>query len=433
MKRFNIKKVGKRLNNRGFSLVELLISIAILVIIMLPLMNNFIQSMKMNKRAEKYQVQSTLAASIMEGIKASTTREIIDAFNNPKEDFDIIPNSLVDITRLELLATDVYEESNSDKEQTTCYFAIHGVVEGGSAYDAFIELDGSAYKAETDGLNNYPMPEIINLDAQANGLLFSDGHSIYNPSLSDSDQLALDAFTLQGQAYAEASYYLSPEFLQYIDNMTIWENEREEANMKGEPIPPKDFSEPTLTDLGLDVYTKPNEIKKYVTKNIRITVNDNNISYEIEYLCDWWAPIIITHSIDQVDYASAVENVYLFYNQSVFQEAHNFGDGFYADNIYISNDDIANKINFFVAEQNSSTYNVRIYRPDDDSIAVFTDASSYEAYAGSTEDTNVNSNIIKTYELNRIFDITIKICKQETDPSNRYKEVYYTLKSTKER
>lgn len=58
MKRIYNKRSGYRLNNRGFSLVELLISIAVLVIIMVPLMGNFIRSMQINKKSERYQIQS---------------------------------------------------------------------------------------------------------------------------------------------------------------------------------------------------------------------------------------------------------------------------------------------------------------------------------------------------------------------------------------
>jgi type II secretory pathway pseudopilin PulG len=45
--------------------VELIISIAILAIVMIPIMGNFFRSMQLNKKAEDLQVQSNLASNIM--------------------------------------------------------------------------------------------------------------------------------------------------------------------------------------------------------------------------------------------------------------------------------------------------------------------------------------------------------------------------------
>lgn len=434
MKRNHNEKARKKLDDKGFSLVELIISIAILVIIMVPLMSNFIRSMQMNKKAEKYQTQSNLAASVMEGLKASTIKEIINEFNGPKGSFDIIPNDIDDIMRLELIAPNEYKKKETGiyDEQATDYYAIHGVIAGGSAYDVFIRLDAATetYKTEVNDLNNYPMPEIINLDEEANGLLFSDGSSVYKTNESDPDGMALEAFLQQGKDYADASLYSSQAYLDYQNAYNQWLDACDEAAMKGISPPPAPI-EPTLESEGLDIYTDEDNIKKHVTKNMIITVNDTTVSYEIKYICNCWTPIEISHNIDQVKYASTVENIYLFYKQSVFQSALNPGENTSADIVHIYNTEAENKVNFFLADQNNTMLNpVTIERPTDDSIKVFTNVLSYETNTGILP---INPALVNTYELNRIFDITIDICKAETEHSNRYKEVYYTLKSTKER
>lgn len=298
-----------------------------------------------------------------------------------------------DITRLEQISEDEYVETSLDEEQTTSFFAIHGVVAGGSAYDVFIRLDASVYKGEEDKLNNFLMPEVINLDEKANGLFFSDGSSVNGAGVEDSDQLALNSFTQQGTQYAITTLHQSEEYIEYLKEYAIWRNECEVASMKGEPLPPRWFAEPTLEDLDLEKYTDPNEIMKYVTKNMNITVSDTLVSYEIEYICDWWSQIRITHSIDQVEYADTIENIYLFYKQSAFHEAHAPGDGYNADRIRLTNNDTSKNIKFFVADQKNILNNpVLITRTPGDSIAVFTNLSSYEAYAGSSTDMGTYSS-----------------------------------------
>ena len=432
-RRHNIRE-RKILNDKGFSLVELIISIAILVIIMVPLMSNFIRSMQTNKKAEKYQTQNNLAASVMEGLKASTIDEIIREFNEPKDSFDIIPNDIEDIMRLEQIAPDEYRKRETDNydEQATDYYAIHGVKAGSSAYDVFIRLDAATdvYKTDDSDLNNYPMPEIINLDEKANGLLFSDGSSVYKAYEADPDEMVLDALLEQGITYANTTLHSSQAYLDYEIEYNQWENDSKEAVMQGNTPPPAP-SEPTLEGLGLHVYTDRDNIKKYIKKNMIITVDDAAISYDIKYVCDYWAPIEISHNIDRVELADTVENIYLFYQQSIFQRALSFGEDSSADIISIYNADPTNKVNFFIADQNNTLHNpVRIERPTDDSVKVFTDVQSYEANSGILP---INPALVNTYELNRIFDITNNICKTEAEQSNRYKEVYYTLKSTKER
>lgn len=138
-----------------------------------------------------------------------------------------------DITRLEQISEDEYVETSLDEEQTTSFFAIHGVVACCSAYDVFIRLDASVYKGEEDKLNNFLMPEVINLDEKANGLFFSDGSSVNGAGVEDSDQLALNSFTQQGTQYAITTLHQSEEYIEYLKEYAIWRNECEVASMKG--------------------------------------------------------------------------------------------------------------------------------------------------------------------------------------------------------
>lgn len=75
----------KRTGNRGFTLVELMIAIAILALVLTPLVANFIQSSKINLKGRKSLNAMNLAQDIMEGMSGYTADEVIklvDAVEN---------------------------------------------------------------------------------------------------------------------------------------------------------------------------------------------------------------------------------------------------------------------------------------------------------------------------------------------------------------
>ena len=61
-------KLNRNLNNRGFSLVEILIAVAILVLCAVPLLKAFVTSAQTNVRARQNLNATTLAENIMEEI-----------------------------------------------------------------------------------------------------------------------------------------------------------------------------------------------------------------------------------------------------------------------------------------------------------------------------------------------------------------------------
>lgn len=60
----------RKLNNRGLSLVEVMVGIVILAIVTGPLLSSFVSAMRFNQRAKERQRTTTAAQSIMEGFKA---------------------------------------------------------------------------------------------------------------------------------------------------------------------------------------------------------------------------------------------------------------------------------------------------------------------------------------------------------------------------
>ncbi len=66
----------KRSDNRGFTLVEIIIAVAILAIAISPLVANFIQSSKLNLKGRQTLNAMNLAQDMMEGISGSTAEEV---------------------------------------------------------------------------------------------------------------------------------------------------------------------------------------------------------------------------------------------------------------------------------------------------------------------------------------------------------------------
>lgn len=68
----------ERGKNKGFTLIEVIIALAILAVALAPLIANFIVSSKMNLRSRKNLNAMNLAQDMMEGMRAYSTAEIIE-------------------------------------------------------------------------------------------------------------------------------------------------------------------------------------------------------------------------------------------------------------------------------------------------------------------------------------------------------------------
>lgn len=64
-------------NNKGFTLVELVVAIAVLAIIITPILQSFVTSAKMNLKARKTMIATDITQSIMEGFADKTYTEIL--------------------------------------------------------------------------------------------------------------------------------------------------------------------------------------------------------------------------------------------------------------------------------------------------------------------------------------------------------------------
>ncbi|MBD5496149.1 MAG: prepilin-type N-terminal cleavage/methylation domain-containing protein [Lachnospiraceae bacterium] len=184
----------RKLNNRGLSLVEVMVGIVILGIVTGPLLHSFVSAMRYNQRAKERQRTTTAAQSIMEGFKAYDIEELCWQFSgDPAHPFRVIANSGV-----------VSEEALSDRSgdgvpDTSILPQADGTLAFEPASDghyAFvmqnISFESKLYDARVEVRPKAPLPD-ADFDGTQNMAAFEDinGYldAIYKPQ-ANRDQLA---------------------------------------------------------------------------------------------------------------------------------------------------------------------------------------------------------------------------------------------------
>lgn len=128
----------------GFSLLELLIAVVILAIIVIPLLNLFLSSNRLNIRSRQTLRATTVAQDIMEGLKAYDIVELKAQFNNPTDGFYVIDDKLIKGIVREETSREV-DEVTGDPCEGLYYFSLSRVSMQGSEFDALIRVDAREY------------------------------------------------------------------------------------------------------------------------------------------------------------------------------------------------------------------------------------------------------------------------------------------------
>lgn len=113
----------RKLNkDAGFSLLELLIAVVILAIIVIPMLNLFLSSNKLNIRSRQTLRATTLAQDIMEGLKAYDIEELKAQFKTPAEGFYVIDDNLIKGAVAE--ETDMEVDGSGNPSEGIYYFSL---------------------------------------------------------------------------------------------------------------------------------------------------------------------------------------------------------------------------------------------------------------------------------------------------------------------
>lgn len=129
----------------GFSLLELLIAVVILAIIVIPLLNLFLSSNRLNIKSRQTLRATTLAQDIMEGLKAYDIEELKTQFNTPADGFYVIDDNLIKGAIAE--ETNMEVDGSGNPEPGIYYFSMRDVSMQGSKFDALVKVDARGYMA----------------------------------------------------------------------------------------------------------------------------------------------------------------------------------------------------------------------------------------------------------------------------------------------
>lgn len=209
-------------DNRGMTLLELIIAVSIFAIAAVVLLQAFVTSGRVNKKSSLYLNASTAAQNVMEVVKGKDFAELSMAFNYPVNPvtkalrLDFLNDQLNQykngtLTLKESLKDGstykdvrLYRSSDKDTSQVTAsvistdngktytfnprtkganqskyYFQIAGMEVGNQTFDALLTFDGSkdsGYKKKTNtnkelGKNDYEVSNISKLNTESNAFL----------------------------------------------------------------------------------------------------------------------------------------------------------------------------------------------------------------------------------------------------------------------
>lgn len=192
-------------DDRGVTLVEIIVSIAILAIIVLPFLNAFVTATKTNVKAKNEMNATHLATNIMEGIEKNSMKTLAYQFNYPSESFDVADGFNIsdgssacellkksdkfdNVKRLEDISAEIV---NKDDVITSCihktdakakigdaslwnfresdahkyYFYMSGVQSGTKKYNALVTVDAKSDAESDNKVRKYNMDEVADMSA----------------------------------------------------------------------------------------------------------------------------------------------------------------------------------------------------------------------------------------------------------------------------
>ena len=187
-KNIYVKKSYKRMtigDNSGFTLVELLIAMIILVVALIPMLNSFAVNAKVNRKS-KIKLRSTMIAQdIMEGIKGYSTKDIYKQFTGVS-DFRLIENDgIVDPSTHKVVSANATVSANADG--LVAVYTMKDLEYQGQKYDAKLEIDGTNFTASGNRMsatvsgskiqpNSEDLVDMSIMDSSYDGIFMSDNY-----------------------------------------------------------------------------------------------------------------------------------------------------------------------------------------------------------------------------------------------------------------
>jgi prepilin-type N-terminal cleavage/methylation domain-containing protein len=426
-------------DNTGFTLLELLVSMIILAIIMIPLMNNFLHAMKISQKAEKLQDYNNVASNIIENMKSLDLDQILTQYASKRIYYNTDAG--------------IYTLDPSDEEEGIYYFSLEDIAEENASYDSVVKLSTGTYLYEEADLshngilmNNYPMPDIITANSNYNAMFFAHMYrdsvtmtlsTTDDPLLSTDksiDQIVLEYFKASANDYADAQFKAySASYADYQQKLVAYQNgDTEEIPVEPtrSSIPPED---PQYSVYGNPDYCQESMIQTYIDRSFEILLSDveaalgrynSKANYQITYHCNWPAGLsigenTISFNLESKNYGLQIVNLYLYYE--IF---HQGLIAYQPDRIKITNNS-GRSVNFYIVKQDTvvPSPSIKLFRFGSGDTNIYTNMSDsqvkeYTINAGTgtevavddtTNQTTVNNSIISSQRTDRIFLIEVEI------------------------
>lgn len=426
-------------DNSGFSLLELLVSLIILGIVMIPLMNSFFQAMKINQKSEKLQNYNNVASNIIENIKSKDLNQLLTQYASQRVYYDS--------------AAGVYTTDPAAKEEGIYYFSLENILEDKAYYDAIVKVSADTYQydesdVEHNGIlmNNYAMPDIITMDSNLNAMFFAH---MYRDSVTRKlspaddplvttdksiDQIVIEYFKDAANDYADEQFRAySSAYATYRQELVAYQNgDREDAPTEPtrSSILPED---PQYSVYGNPAYCQENVIQTYIDRSFEILLSDveasvghynSSANYQVTYHCNWPAGLSIgvntlSLNLEAKNYGRQIENMYLYYE--IFHQGLIV---YQPDRIKITNN-TGRSVNFFIVKQDGvvPSPSIKFFRFGSGSTNIYTNLQDSEvkeytideltgveqAVDDTTNELTVKNDIIATEKTNRIFLVEVKL------------------------
>lgn len=172
---------GEKLNNKGFTLIETIIAMSILVLVSIPLMDSISRGMRVSRDTSSFQRAVLLGQSVTEGVRSHSVSDLCSTFVMPGTYiFDILDKnvynyegysrlSTTDETSYTTMASDT--AASFDSNSRKYYYGIYGVESGAKKYDVLIKLNSDEY----NDINSKIIPSIVEVGSDSTVVIDNTG------------------------------------------------------------------------------------------------------------------------------------------------------------------------------------------------------------------------------------------------------------------
>lgn len=438
--------------DEGFTLIEIVISIAILTLLMLPALSGYFTAAHVNRQTQEYQGAITLGQNIAENLKNGTMEEIMLQVNGVHS-FELLNSNLngfsdtyqlgdyIDggfgeyvsasggyslvrpgetLCSVKVTGTPPVYTFEPPVDRSCFYLGLLNVRDHSASYDVLITLDSAGYRDTMKypgSMNNYRRPELNRISREGATLLDLEGFTT-----RWSDDSATATYDNSGSVNRQALEYFKNIQQTYIN----YQESLREAEITPTPAP-------------ITVYTEE-EIKSAISKEIQVKIKKNGTDGTLQVQCivGFQCSLDLDRdgSNDLLEYTLYSDRpriipgeeydrqIYLFYTPSEFSVS---------DTVTVQNDGAKIKL-YLVKQDGPSVSGLKIHNQELNAADTYicTNLSVGNIEAASLAGIDEYRLITQLPAKDRIFDLKVEVFPNGAFASNNFTEPLATYHTTKE-